>query len=86
MQNDAGASMRTIDEVTEKELYELHSSFTEVVTDDSGKMFVERITGSLTNIRQYAECSFGGDTDQEEAFTLIASSFVMTLYDRSIKE
>ena len=85
-QNDEGTCLRTIDKVTEKELYEIHSSFTEVVTNESGKKFLDKITGSLTNIKQYAECSFEGDTDQEEAFTLIASSFVMTLYNRSIKE
>ena len=78
--------MRTIDQVTEKELFEINSSFTEVVTNESGKKFLDKITGSLTNIKQYAKCSFKGDTDQEEAFTLIASSFVMTLYNQSIKE
>ena len=83
-QNDEGTCLRTIDKVTEKELYEIHSSFTEVVT--TGEKILDKITGSLTNIKQYAKCSFRGDTDQEEAFTLIASSFVMTLYDRSIKE
>ena len=85
--NDEGTCLRTIDQVTEKELFEIHSSFTEVVTNESGEKFLDKITGSLTNIKQYAKCSFKDDTDQEEAFNLIASSsFVMTLYNQSIKE
>ena len=64
----------------------MHSKRYEVmVTDDESKR-LPYVTGTLDNIRSYAENSFGGDNDQEFAFILTSSAFVMSLHERCFRK
>ena len=56
-----------------------------MVTDDESKR-LPYVTGTLDNIRSYAESSFGGDNDQELAFILTSSVFVMSLHERCFRK
>ena len=55
MQIDETTNMRSIDEITKKELYDLHLYFTEIVTNESREICLKKITGSHTNIKQYTK-------------------------------
>ena len=73
---------KSIQYLTHQELYNLHCKISNVVvTDDGNNKCVSEVTGSLKNIKDYARCSFKDDKDQEMAFTLTSSAFVMSLHD-----
>ena len=38
------------------------------------------VAGTLENVREYAECHFGHDEDQKQAFKLITASFLMEVH------
>ena len=63
-------------------LYELQNRRSEVINITSGTAYSGNITGTLENIKQYANLTFSGDRDQEHAFILTASAFVMGLYQK----
>jgi hypothetical protein len=73
---------RSIKYLTAQELANLHCKITKVITKRDGSAIGVNVTGTLENIKKYAEHSFGGDKEQEQAFLLVASSFVMSLHEK----
>ena len=79
---DCTRMQRSINNLTAQELATLHCKVTKVITKRDGSALGVNVTGTLENIRKYAQHSFGGDKDQEQAFLFIASSFVMSLHEK----
>ena len=62
-------------------LIQLHTKTYEVITTGD-ECKVSKFTGTLENINKYAKCSFSGDNNQELAFVLVYSAFVMSLHNK----
>jgi hypothetical protein len=79
---DTDAGKKSIQYITHQELYTLHCRRSNVlVASDGINKYVSEVTGSLENIKAYARCSFNDDKDQEMAFILTSSAFVMSLHE-----
>ena len=83
---DKFINKKTIGYLKYDDLYTLHSKRYEVVVTDDESKRLPYVTGTLDNIRSYAENSFGGDNDQEFAFILTSSAFVMSLHERCFRK
>ncbi|HSN67495.1 MAG TPA: AAA family ATPase [Fusibacter sp.] len=71
--------------VTKEALHELAVRvLTTRVTDESGNVDVN-VTGTLQNVRAYAEYHFLGDEDQKVAFESIVCAFILQLYREASK-
>ena len=83
---DKFINKKTIGYLKYNDLFTLHSKRYEVVVTDDESKRLPYVTGTLDNIRSYAESSFGGDNNQELAFILTSSAFVMSLHERCFRK
>ena len=68
--SDTPRQKKIISNLTSNDLYEVHCTTREVITEFDGENQVQSITpnGSFENIKQYVSLSFRGDKDQEKSF------------------
>jgi hypothetical protein len=72
--------------ITTLALSELNTRQTSrTVEGDSNRKCVPDATGTLRNIREYADVLFKGDAEQKQAFECIVASFVLKIYNAASK-
>jgi hypothetical protein len=71
------------DKVTFKSLYELSARLVERATRLTGVNIIA--TGTLENIREYADIAFKDDEDQKQAFKIIMAALCVKLHKEAHK-
>lgn len=78
-------SRNATNEVTSEMLHDLAMRVVERVTDTETGKNVPIATGTLANIREYADAMFHSDDDQKIAFESIVAAFLLSLYNEARK-
>ena len=83
--SDIPRQKKTASNLTSDDLYEVHCTTREIITEFDGENYVQSIipNGTFENIQQFANLSFRGDKDQEIAFIQIVAAFVVRLHEKA---